>query len=185
MNQNRRLVLSSFVAVSALALAGTAHVALSAQTKETIPGVTNYTRVDATVACAGATTPEAVGKIKEMGFKSVINLRQASEPGANVEAEQAAVTGAGMKYIHLPFNGQAPDKGLVPQFLSAVADKANQPVFIHCASATRVGAMWAIKRVMQDSWAVDRALTEAEGIGLKAPALRQWVVDYLKEQGKS
>lgn len=185
MNHLRRHMLTSLAVAGVVIAVPTLSSSLLAQTKETIPGVTNYTRVDATVACAGATTPEAVGKIKEMGFKSVINLRQASEPGANVEAEQAAVTAAGMKYIHLPFNGQSPDKAVVPQFLAAVADKANQPVFIHCASATRVGAMWSIKRVMQDGWAVDRALTEAEGIGLKAPALRQWVVDYLKEQGKS
>lgn len=185
MNYVRRHVLTCLAATTAVMIGGVAGSLVSAQTKETIEGITNFTRVDATVACAGATTPEAVTKIKAMGFKSVINLRQASEPGANVEAEQTAVTGAGMNYIHLPMNGQAPDKTLVPKFLSAVADKSNQPVFIHCASATRVGAMWSIKRVMQDGWTVERALTEAEGIGLKAPALRQWVVDYLKEQGKS
>ena len=185
MNQQRRHVLTGVVVAVGVILGGPVGSVLSAQTKETIEGVTNFTRVDATVACAGATTPEAVTKIKAMGFNSVVNLRQASEPGANVEAEQAAVTGAGMKYIHLPMNGQAPDKALVPKFLSAVADKSNQPVFIHCASATRVGAMWSIKRVMQDGWTVERALTEADGIGLKAPALRQWLVDYLKEQGKS
>ena len=35
-------------------------------------------------------------------------------------------------------------------FLKAVADPANQPAYIHCGSANRVGAMWFIKRVKLD-----------------------------------
>ena len=47
-----------------------------------------------------------------------------------------------------------PDRqGRVDSFLAAVADKSNQPVFIHCGSANRVGGMWMIKRVLQDGWA--------------------------------
>ena len=45
-------------------------VTLNAQgvTKETVPGVTNFTRVETTIACAGATTPAAVAGIKKMGM---------------------------------------------------------------------------------------------------------------------
>ena len=60
-----------------------------AQTKQDYPGVTNFTRVDATVACGGATEVATLDLLKKDGFKSVINLRMASEPGVNLEQNQA------------------------------------------------------------------------------------------------
>ena len=64
--------------------------AQSQVTKETVPGITNFARVETTVACAGATTPAAVAEVKRLGFKSVVNLRPASEAGADIEGEEAA-----------------------------------------------------------------------------------------------
>ena len=49
------------------------------------PGITNYTKVDAVVACGGATETSALEGLKKDGFKTVINLREASESGANVD----------------------------------------------------------------------------------------------------
>jgi protein tyrosine/serine phosphatase len=73
-----------------------------------------------------------------------------------------------------------PDSKVVDSFLAAVADKSNQPVYIHCGSANRVGGVWMIKRVLQDKWPFDRALTEAQAIGLNNPALQAFATDYIK-----
>jgi uncharacterized protein (TIGR01244 family) len=154
----------------------------SAQVKKSdMPGVRNYSRVDATVGCGGAVDPSAMAALRKEGYVSVINLRLANEPGANIEAGRSAAQAAGLRYIHLPFNGASPDPKIVADFLGAVADKGNQPVFIHCGSANRVGAVWMIKRVLQDKWAVDRAQTEAEAIGLQSPQLLAFVNTYIKE----
>jgi hypothetical protein len=55
-----------------------------------VPGVTNFAKVESTIACAGATTPAAVSEVKKIGYGSIINLRQASEAAADLEAEAAA-----------------------------------------------------------------------------------------------
>ena len=155
-------------------------VSISAQVKKSeMPGIRNFSRVDATVGCGGAVDPAAMAGLKKEGFVSVINLRQASEPGADVDAGRAAAQAAGLKYIHLPFNVAMPDSKVVDSFLSAVADKSNQPVFIHCGSANRVGGMWMIKRVLQDGWAMDKAKTEAEAIGLNNPQMAAFATDYI------
>jgi uncharacterized protein (TIGR01244 family) len=157
--------------------------ALSAQmqvTKDTLPGVVNFSRVETTVACAGATTPEAVAEVKKLGFASIINLRQASEAGANLEAEAAAAKAAGIKYAHLPFDTAKPDPAVVDQFLKVVTDPGSQPAFIHCASANRAAAMWLIKRVQIDHWDVERASTEAAALGLTNPALKAFALNYLE-----
>jgi len=158
---------------------------VSAQVKKSeMPGVRNYSRVDATVGCGGAVDPTAMSALKKEGYVSVINLRLPTEEGANVDAGRAAAQSAGLKYIHLPFNAASPDPKVVSDFLGAVADKNNQPVFIHCGSANRVGAVWMIKRVLQDGWAVDRAQTEAEAIGLQNPQLVAFAKTYIAEHPK-
>lgn len=140
-------------------------------------GVRNYTRVDATVACAGATPPEAMSVLRDRGFTTVINFRTAGERGASVDAGREAAEAAGLKYVHLPFREPTPE--LVESFLAAVADPANQPVYIHCGSANRVGAMWFIKRVKQDGYSVEDALAEAEAIGLRSEGLKAFALEYV------
>jgi uncharacterized protein (TIGR01244 family) len=117
--------------------------------------------------------------LKQEGYVSVINLRTATEPGADIDAGRAAAQTAGLKYFHLPFNSAMPDAAVVTSFLAAVADPKNQPVFVHCGSANRVGGMWMIKRVLQDKWTVERARVEAEAIGLREPAMIAFVTEYI------
>ena len=167
----------------ALAILFAASIALPAAAqveKKEVAGIRNYSRVDATVGCGGAVDPAAMATLKKEGFVSVINLRLPTEQGANVDAGRAAAQTAGLKYIHLPFNVASPDSKVVDSFLAAVADKGNQPVFVHCGSASRVGGMWMIKRVLQDKWMLDRATTEAKAIGLNSAQLEAFAVQYIK-----
>src|SRR5919201_180253 len=71
-------------------------------TKDTVPGITNLARVETTVACAGAVTPSAVAEIKKMGFTAIINLRQPTEQGADIEGETAAAKAAGINFFNIP-----------------------------------------------------------------------------------
>jgi uncharacterized protein (TIGR01244 family) len=149
-------------------------------TKETLPGVTNFARLETTIACAGATTPQAVAGLKQMGYASIINLREASEAGADIDAEAAAAKNAGITFIHLPFNTASPNLAVVDSFLKAVTDSKNQPAFVHCASGNRAAAMWMIKRMQIDKWDAERAGTEAAALGLTNGALKTFAVQYVE-----
>jgi len=168
-----------FLAVTAMTLP-----LLGQVQKKEISGIVNYSRVDATVGCGGRVTPAAMGALKNEGYAAVINLRQASEPEADIDAGRAAAQAAGLKYIHLPFNAAAPDPKVVDNFLAAVADKSNQPVFIHCGSANRVGGLWMIKRALRDGWDIPRAQAEATAIGLRDEKLTAFAVDYITTHRK-
>ena len=122
--------------------------------------------------------------LKAEGYVSVMNLRQATEPEADIEAGRAAAQAVGLKYIHLPFNSAAPDPKVVDTFLTAVADKANQPVFIHCGSANRVGGLWMIKRALRDGWPIEKAQAEGEAIGLRDAKLTAFATEYIKANRK-
>jgi protein tyrosine phosphatase (PTP) superfamily phosphohydrolase (DUF442 family) len=154
--------------------------AASAQqvTKQAVPGVQNFAKLETTVACGGATTPEAVPELKKMGYASIINLRVPTEPGANVDAEAAAAKTAGINFFNIPFNGATPDPAVADKFLATITAKGNEPAYIHCAAGNRAGAMWMIKRLVVDHWDTDKAYTEASALGLTSPALKQFAIDY-------
>ena len=149
-------------------------------TKESVAGVTNFARVETTIACAGATTPAAVAELKKMGYASIITLRQASEPGADIDAEAAAAKAAGINFVHLPFNAASPDPTVVDNFLKTIANPRNNPAFLHCASANRAAAFWMIKRMQVDKWDAERAGTEAAALGLTSGALKTFALEYVQ-----
>jgi protein tyrosine phosphatase (PTP) superfamily phosphohydrolase (DUF442 family) len=174
-----RLHPSPFVAVFLLAAVfGSRQAAAQQVTKQTVPGVQNFAKLETTVACGGATTPEAVPELKKMGYASIINLRLPSEAGANVEGEAAAAKTVGINFYNIPFSGQSPDPKVADQFLATITDKKNEPAYIHCAAGNRAGAMWMIKRLVVDHWDSEKAYTEAAALGLTSPALKQFAIDY-------
>jgi uncharacterized protein (TIGR01244 family) len=149
-------------------------------TKESRNGIKNFARLETTVACAGAITTDAMPEIKKMGFVSVINLREPQEPGADIEKHEAAAKAAGLRYDHVPFNGGKPDPKAADQFVKAISSQGAEPAFIHCAGGNRAAAMWLIKRLAVDGWETDRAVAEAEALGLTSPVLKQWAIDYAR-----
>jgi len=149
-------------------------------TKPTIPGAINVAQLETTVACGGATKPEAVPEIKKLGFASIINLRQPTENGADVEGEAAAAKTAGIKFFNIPFNGQAPDPAVADRFVETITTPGNEPAYIHCAAGNRAAAMWMIKRLVVDHWEADKAAQEAQALGMTSATLKQFAVDYAK-----
>jgi uncharacterized protein (TIGR01244 family) len=166
----------SLLALAGIGMAGVA-IAQTEITKAVVPGIVNFGYIGKTVACAGATAPAALVEVKKLGYAAVINLRVASEPGAEIDASAAAAQAAGLRFIHLPFNASAPDPMLVDKFIAAISDPRNQPVFIHCASANRAAALWMVKRMVVDKWDANRAATEATALGMTSAALRTFAIE--------
>ena len=152
--------------------------------KESVPGITNFSKVESTVACAGAITPASVAEIKKMGFASIINLREATAPGADIEAEAAAAKAAKITYFHVPFNGGKPETAAVDQFLKAITTPGAEPAFIHCSGGNRAASMWFIKRAVVDKWDTNRAMAEATDLGFASQPLKNFAMDYVKAHVK-
>jgi uncharacterized protein (TIGR01244 family) len=151
-----------------------------------IAGVRNFTKVDSTFACGGALSPEAFAALKQAGYKSVVNLRDASEQGNNVEEARKAAETAGLKYFHLPFVPATPDTTMLDEFLKIVAKPENQPMMLHCGSGSRASMFWAVKRVMIDGWPIDKAMGELPDLSKNVnPQVRAIFLDYLKAHGKT
>ncbi len=178
MASTRRVL--GFLAV-ALSLAA---VASAQPARREFAGVTNFVQVEPRVATSGRVAIDAFPRLKEDGFTAVIALIQEDEQNADVAGERKAAAAAGLKYVHTPFNGADPKADSAEAFLKAAAAARDEKILIHCMSGNRVGALWLIKRVVQDGWPVEKATAEADAIGLTRPALKQFALDYLKSQAR-
>lgn len=178
-----RLTLITVAALSTLAVVTVVPLRAQQVTKPELPGVRNYARLETTVACAGAISAEqAVPAIKKEGFVSIINLREATEPDANVEQEEALARKAGLKYFHVPFNGGKPDPKAADAFIAAITSPGAEPAFIHCSGGNRAATMWMIKRMVVDHWDEERATKEAMSLGQTSAPLRQFAVEYARSK---
>lgn len=63
---------------------------------------------------------------------------------------------------------------------AAARNPANNPMFVYCASGNRAAAVWLVKHALVDGWTVDKAIEEAQGLGLTSAPLKQFALDYIK-----
>ena len=148
-------------------------------TTEEVDGVRNLRRIGTTIACAGAIEARAVPDIAAMGFVSIINLRMPDEPGNDVDGSRVAAQTAGIRYVHIPWNGQ-PNEEVAGQFLDAITTPDTEPAFVHCAGGGRAATMWMIKRIAVDGWDVERATEEAIALGAGNPESRRFAAEFAR-----
>ncbi len=126
--------------------------------------------------------PEDFKLAKDVGIKTVVNLRKKEELEWD---EQAHVKKLGMEYKHIPFQSPAELTDIVfDQIRKLLKDKTQRPLLLHCSSANRVGAVWLAHRVLDGGLPYDEALAEAKQVGLKLPAYEEKAKDYIQRNKK-
>jgi uncharacterized protein (TIGR01244 family) len=157
--------------------------------KVEVAGIHNFSRVEGApgfagsrVGLAGATEPSAMPALKSQGYAAVVNLRLAGEDGVDIEASRVAAEAAGLQYIHLPLDAKNATPADVDAVLGTLEEKANQPVYLHCGSATRAAALFMIGRVREDGWTVEQASAEAAQIAGKPDEAVAFATRFLEAQ---
>jgi uncharacterized protein (TIGR01244 family) len=149
-----------------------------------LTGIPNFLKLSDQVWTGGQPWAEHLPKLKDAGVKVVINLRPRDEYDA--AKEEAKLKELGVTYFNIPVLFNEPDELDADDFLKLTDEQLkNGPVFIHCAVGTRVGAFWMIRRVLRDGWDFDKALEEANRIGLRNQAgLLEFAKDYIAKKKK-
>jgi uncharacterized protein (TIGR01244 family) len=148
-----------------LVFAGTAVAAEAPEAPfgDKVDGFVNYNRASPQVGSAGLLGPGGAARAKALGFRMIVDLR-GPEEGIAEEREQAAA--AGIAYVNIPVTTKAPLAPQVETLARAIEDPANQPVLVHCQSANRVGAAWALYRASKGV-PPEVAIEEGRTLGLK------------------
>jgi uncharacterized protein (TIGR01244 family) len=120
--------------------------------------------------------------LSQQHFKSVVNFRTAGEEDQPLSprTEGEKVEAAGMKYLHIPVSMEAMGPELVDQFREKFADLP-KPVFAHCKSGKRAGAMVMMNVAVEQGMTGDQTLQKAKEMGFECdvPQLEQFVRQYV------
>jgi len=165
-----RARISAGSAATALVLLGCVPVA-AGETPESLDAP-NYRVVRPGLATAGQPSADALRELASLGFKTVVNLRTESESG--VAEEEQVLREIGLRYVHVPISPASFSLDDV-EAVSRVLDDAEQsPLLLHCASANRVGGVWAVMQVQRGEER-DAAIHEGREIGLRDGAMLEAV----------
>lgn len=138
------------------------------------PGLPNLHRVSADLYRGAQPTAEGFSQLKEMGVKTVIDLR-------SFHNDRRKVAGKDLAYEEIPMNAwRARDEDDV-RFLQIVSDRSRAPFFVHCQSgADRTGLMCAVYRIAVEGWTKDEALDEMTHGGFGFHAIWSGLPDHIR-----
>ena len=141
-------------------------------------------QINSQVTVGGQPSRDDLNQLKRDGFKSVVNFRTAGEDDQPMSPDQEsdATESLGMEYVHLPVSMNSMGPELVDRFRSQF-DELPKPVFVHCASGKRAGAMVMMHLASEQGWSGQQTLEKAEQMGFECdkPELRQFVKQYVDQ----
>lgn len=129
---------------------------------------------------AGQPTAADFQEFKKRGVKSVLNLRTKEELDFD---EAKTLKSLGLEYHHVPIaSSDALTDETFDKLRKLLNEKEQRPMLMHCAVASRVGAVWLAHRVLDRGLTYEAALAEAKTVGLKTPALEAKAKEYIAKQ---
>ncbi len=117
------------------------------------------------VLTGGQPSEEEIERVARAGYRTVVNLRTEGERGT--WDEEPVVTDLGMRYISIPVAG-VDDINVenARKLAEAVSDPDLRPLFVHCGSGNRIGALFAMKAFHLDGEDAETALAIGRSAGL-------------------
>ena len=140
-----------------------------------------YLELTPRVGTGGQPTAAGFRVLADKGYKAVVNLRTDGE-GVDLAAEEKAITELGLKYYNVPVSGKDPRDDQAEAFLKVMEGLKEERVFVHCATANRVGSLMLIQRVLQDGLALEKAEQEATQVGLRSENLLKFARDFISRR---
>ncbi len=110
---------------------------------ETVVRVGNVVPVNG-VTTAGQPDAAALSIFAEQGYRTVIDIR--TEPEDRGIDEAKVIGDLGMEYIVFPIGKPEAINFDNARELGRLIEEADGPVLVHCASANRVGALFALRK---------------------------------------
>lgn len=117
-----------------------------------LPKVTieNFGKVSDGIYRGAAPKPDQVEELKNMGVKTIIDLRV---PDSDFHREENAAKQAGINYYNEPLFYSRPSEYKMSEIMQILNDPAMQPVYVHCREGEdRTGTVIGTERRLVDNW---------------------------------
>lgn len=145
-------------------------------------------KFDGQVTVGAQPSEDQIQQLGQQGFKSVVNFRTEGEEEQPLspQAEGAKVKAAGMEYLHIPVSMKSMGPELMDQFREKFQNLP-KPVFAHCRSGKRAGAMVMVNMAVEQEMTGDQTLQKAREMGFECdqPQLEQFVRQYVDSHSQA
>jgi protein tyrosine/serine phosphatase len=160
-------------------------LAAAAQENQSFEKLPNFHQVNENLYRGAQPRRGGLKKLSELGIKTVVNLRGASD---DTRREQAEAEASGMRYFNIPMSslGRPTDEQL-GRVMAIIDSQENWPVFVHCQrGADRTGVVIAAYRISHEKWTDEQAIAEAKRFGLAVVQFRKkdYIADYYNRRRK-
>lgn len=139
-------------------------------------------KINDDVTVGAQPTEDELRRLDEQGYKSVINFRTEGEDDQPLspDAEGKQVKAQGLDYLHVPVAMGSMENELVDRFRQQYV-ALPKPVFAHCKSGKRAGAMVMMHLAAEQGMSGEQTLQQAEQMGFECEQedLRQFVKNYV------
>ena len=139
-----------------------------------LEGASNLFQVSDTLYRSAQPTPDGLKHLKELGIKTVINLRA-------FHNDRSAAKAAELLNEELSINTWNIEDDDVIKVLTLLKDPAGAPYLIHCQhGADRTGVMVAMYRIVYQHWTRNEAIDELVHGGYGFHSLWSNITEYLR-----
>lgn len=132
------------------------------------------------VATGGQPTPEQLEQLKAAGVKVVVDLRDPMEQ--RPFDEPAKVRELGLEYVNVPVRPGATSDQQLDRVREVLQNAGDKPVFLHCATANRVGGALLPHLILDQGVREEDAVERAMQVGLRSPEFLEWGLDYVRRR---
>ena len=125
--------------------------------------------------------------IAQDGIRSIVTLLNEEPDDPHQQIEHRLVSEHDLRLLRFPMPGDGRASfDALEATADAIADPANQPVYVHCAAGVqRTGAAVAVYRMRHCGWTLDQALAEAAANEItprQSPELIAHLTRYYRER---
>jgi protein tyrosine/serine phosphatase len=139
------------------------------------PGLPNLHQVSPDLYRGAQPTAEGIKQLKEMGIKTVIDLR-------SFHSDRDLVVPLGMGFEAIEMKAWHIETRDVVKFLKIVTDKSRGPFFVHCQhGADRTGTQCAMYRIAVQGWSKEDALREMTGGGFGFHEIWDNIIEFINK----
>ena len=125
--------------------------------------IRNFLPLTANLLSSGMPTADQVTDIAQAGVRVVINLAP-FDPERDLHDEASLVRSAGMEYVNIPVDWDAPTGSDLQTFMRAMDRNGDRKVLVHCRANYRATGFVTLYRILRLGWKPDEAFKHLRSI---------------------
>jgi len=123
----------------------------------------NFLPLTDSLLSSGMPTADQVTEIAQSGVELVINLAP-FDPGRDLHDEAVLVESAGLDYLNIPVEWDAPTQEDLQAFIKTMDANADRKVLVHCRANYRATGFVTLYRILRLGWEPEEAFKDLRRI---------------------